>query len=129
MINSKHYYKHIYNLSCITNQTFHYTCRIMSKHVTSLWCPSLHYGNTATYVDVKAVVNRLQCYVRFGQPLGFKLLTSCTQNTVLTVRPVPFNIYTCPSAQSQSIGNELARQRIEPEIMQHFHSPHYFLLL
>jgi len=40
-------------------------------------------GNTATWVDVEAVANRLPRCVRFGQPLENKLSTSRTRGTRL----------------------------------------------
>jgi len=52
------------------NQTFHYTHRITSKRVTSLRCSSPRHSakvNTVTCVDVEAVANRLQRWVRFGR--------------------------------------------------------------
>jgi len=48
-----------------------YTCRITPKRVTSLRCPFPQ--SSATCVDVEAMANRLQHYVRFDR-LGIRTI-------------------------------------------------------
>jgi len=54
----------------LQNQTFHCSYCIALKRFKDLAVPifaTWRQGNTAYYIDVEAVMSRLQCYVRFSR--------------------------------------------------------------